>query len=122
MFLSFRTEEDYSAVTCNLFCLKQCFCCCFKQPYPEISKSIASHPSFGDLIISHQISHEFLPVLSYSDRHEAFYSGEQLLGSFKITKTGLSGGGKGLLLDASSNPFMSIEINDSNCSVSEVYR
>jgi hypothetical protein len=36
---------------CCVFC-----CCCFKQSIPEQVKSIASHPTFGDVIYSQQIT------------------------------------------------------------------
>ena len=115
-FLSFRMVEDFGAdMTC-----KYLASCCFKQSLPETSKSIGSHSSFGDVINSQQISHEICALFCSSKQQEAFYSGDELLGSFEISKNGPSSEAEGFLLDASSKPLMCIEINLE--SFYEVYR
>ena len=115
-FLSFRMEENFGAdMTCTYLAS-----CCFKQSLPETSKSIASHHSFGDVINSQQISHEICALFCSSEQQEAFYSGDELLGTFKISKNGPSFEAEGFLLDASSTPVMYIQTNLE--SFYEIYR
>jgi len=120
VFLHFRNEENPNAVGDCCTALKALVCCCFKQSMTGSRKSIASHPSFGDVINSQDMAIEFCCALcNFSSKiEEAFYSGGQLLGSFKIEKKGPCSGYEGFLIDAYSNPLMTSEINmESNTQV-----
>ena len=53
--LTYRTGKN-SSIPLESCCALCCFC--FKQSIPEQTKSIASHPTFGDVIYSQQITYD----------------------------------------------------------------
>jgi len=108
-FLSYRVDGDCGCLDCPMICFHAFFSPTLAS---KNSVSIASHPSYGDVVKSKMIS-TGTNLKSFSRKTvEGYYSGEVLLGAFQISDTMCPGccssGGaqERTVLDAQSNPVM----------------